>query len=1102
MQACANGGGGMQKSWNVLVIFAVVIAMFGPAAARDQAQPESGAMFRGGPSRTGVQPGPGIDGLPNVLWRIATGSAVQSSPVVSNGVIFVGSDDGTIYALDLETGKEIWHLATGAAVKSSPAVADGVVYFGNDDGVFRALDAGTGTEQWHRETGAAIESSAAVVDGVVYFGSDDGFLHALRSADGEVLWTYLARGIQSSPAVAGGVVYFGSDDGNVYALDAVTGQRRWQFATGDWVKSTPVVAGGMVYAGSNDGFLYAIDAAIGELVWKVETGVLEGGAALSGDKVFAAGWNGDVLALDATTGREIWRADFGEIAHTPVVVAGGMVYAGGEEGISAFESESGELAWRVSPGRPVHSSPAVIDGKVLYGGADGFLYAISGPVTDEEEPVAQISFRGGVDRTGVSDGTGPGGLPHVRWQVDTGSDAEVSPVVADGVVYTGADDGFVQAYDPTNGNEIWRADAGLVGSGSVTIANGVVYAPGMGITALDSGSGEVIWQAAISSGTRSSPVVAGQRVYATAQDGDLYAFDLDTGLELWRCAIDAGLSSPAVWHELVIAGTGSGPVAVDAATGTEQWRIDTFESVNATPLIAGDRVFIVTDDGMVAAIDVQTGEVQWRAEIPGGGSGASPALTGGILIVAGYSALVAYDEDTGDELWTQDLRQDLGTGSSPVIAGDTIYVGETAYERQLGAFDLATGDIRWDIDLGVQDAVSSPAVGNEVVFINAGTSLFAIDGQKATPEPTIPPDISHAGSSGETGSLNTTEGAQRGGPARTGEQPGPGPSSVPVVQWSVDSGPVSGEPVIAGNVVYTASGGGGMGLVSALDLATGTPIWTAETQDLPPGASVATNQHSVFAGTVSGNLLALDIATGERQWEFQAAGQLSSPVVADGLVFIVDDSGLVSAVDASTGVLAWQFATGQGATTPAVANDMVIAGGSADGTLFALNVTTGAMVWHIADASGTGATPVISGSNVYILGPDTTLLALDLASGSEIWRADVEASGGLGPAYPAVAEGVVYVVDSVGLHAFDAVTGEERWTYASSSPQSSPSVAGGVVYLSGAGFDGTVTAVDAATGTALWSVSTGEVSPLSSPAVSGGLVIAGSYQHVIALGDD
>lgn len=127
------------------------------------------------------------------MWNYQTGSAVYSSPAVVNGVVYVGSEDQNIYALDANTGAVIWSYLTGYAVYSSPAVDNGVVYVGALYYVY-ALDASTGTLIWNYPTGGLVQSSPAVANGIVYVGGGDGYLYALNTSTGTLLWRNPATG--------------------------------------------------------------------------------------------------------------------------------------------------------------------------------------------------------------------------------------------------------------------------------------------------------------------------------------------------------------------------------------------------------------------------------------------------------------------------------------------------------------------------------------------------------------------------------------------------------------------------------------------------------------------------------------------------------------------------------------------------------------------------------------------------------------------------------------------------------------------------------------------------------------------------------------------
>ena len=88
-------------------------------------------------------------------------------------MVYVGSNDFNVYALNAGTGALLWKYTTGSYVRSSPAVANGVVYFGSDDFNVYALNAGTGALLWKYTTRSYLDSSPAVANGVVYVSSDD-----------------------------------------------------------------------------------------------------------------------------------------------------------------------------------------------------------------------------------------------------------------------------------------------------------------------------------------------------------------------------------------------------------------------------------------------------------------------------------------------------------------------------------------------------------------------------------------------------------------------------------------------------------------------------------------------------------------------------------------------------------------------------------------------------------------------------------------------------------------------------------------------------------------------------------------------------------------
>ncbi len=324
-------------------------------------------------------------------WKFKTGGYVTSSPTVSDGVIYVGSYDGHLYAVDAKTGKEQWKFKTGKSIYSSPSVSDGVIYVGSYDGHLYAVDAKTGKEQWKFKTGKDVYSSPAVSDGIVYFSSYDSHLYAVDAKTGKEQWKFeTGSWIQSSPAVSDGIVYVGSSDNHLYAVDAKTGAEQWKFETGERVNKSPTFSDGVVYFGNIRNHVYALDAKTGAEQWKFETkSYVCSSPTVSDGMVYFGSIDNHLYAIDAKIGKEQWKFDVGGSSSTTSNssprVSDGVIYVGSHDNhLYAVDAKTGKVQWKFKTGEKITSSPAV-SGSVIYVGSwDSHLYALKMISPDEE----------------------------------------------------------------------------------------------------------------------------------------------------------------------------------------------------------------------------------------------------------------------------------------------------------------------------------------------------------------------------------------------------------------------------------------------------------------------------------------------------------------------------------------------------------------------------------------------------------------------------------------------------------------------------------------------------------------------------------------------
>jgi outer membrane protein assembly factor BamB/tRNA A-37 threonylcarbamoyl transferase component Bud32 len=199
-------------------------------------------------------------GTGRIQWQWAGGDPIRTRPLVTGEVIVFGQESGYIIGIDL-AGKIVWRFKAKRAVSSSPVEHEGLVFLGSMDWQLYALDLTRGWKVWEFRANKPIISSPAIGDGKVFFGSVDGCVYAVDASSGRERWRFQTDGqITSSPAYASEAVYVGGIDGKVYSLDAKTGLLRWSFQTGASVPSSPCVREGVVYVGSMDHQVYALKA--------------------------------------------------------------------------------------------------------------------------------------------------------------------------------------------------------------------------------------------------------------------------------------------------------------------------------------------------------------------------------------------------------------------------------------------------------------------------------------------------------------------------------------------------------------------------------------------------------------------------------------------------------------------------------------------------------------------------------------------------------------------------------------------------------------------------------------------------------------------------
>jgi outer membrane protein assembly factor BamB len=243
-------------------------------------------------------------------------------PLVLDGVVYCGSADGGLHALDVATGEKLWRHDAKAPVFSGVALhgAD-TLLFGTMDGSVVGLDRRTRRETLRARVGGGVVTTPVVAGGRLIVGSRDYFIYGLDPADGAVGWkfSYWFSWIESTPVLADGLIYVGASDyRRVTAFDPATGRAVWSTDVRGMDWGSPAVTKVSVFIGTvaqnlpgtvleHTGGIVALDRKSGAVRWQLlapppaenSFGGYAGTLACDGERIYAAGFDGRLIALPA-----------------------------------------------------------------------------------------------------------------------------------------------------------------------------------------------------------------------------------------------------------------------------------------------------------------------------------------------------------------------------------------------------------------------------------------------------------------------------------------------------------------------------------------------------------------------------------------------------------------------------------------------------------------------------------------------------------------------------------------------------------------------------------------------------------------------------------
>lgn len=337
-----------------------------------------------------------------------------------------------------------------------------------------------------------------------------------------------------------------------------------------------------------------------------------------GDRVYVADWNGDVFAVNADNGRVVWQTDIDREISAGPTVAGGVVVLGTRDAqVVGLSAEDGSVMWRSGVTSEVLAPAAFAEGLFVVRSADGRVFGL------DAESGSRIWLYG---RT----------VPVLTLR------GNATPVIHDGRVLVGLDNGKLVALELASGQEAWEATVGIPTGrtdlermvdvdGRLSLSRGTLYAAAyQGRTvAIDIASGDIVWARDVPSHEGTAEDVG--NLYVTDDSQRVWALDRFNGASVWRQdrLETLGLTAPVTYRGHIVVASNDGYLnwlstdsgALEARTRLEPLSAaERFASIraNATeeyvfvpsdwtahpPVVADGRLYVWTLKGQLAAFEL------------------------------------------------------------------------------------------------------------------------------------------------------------------------------------------------------------------------------------------------------------------------------------------------------------------------------------------------------------------------------------------------------------------------------------------------------------------------------------------------------------------
>jgi outer membrane protein assembly factor BamB/beta-lactamase regulating signal transducer with metallopeptidase domain len=823
----------------------------------------------------------------NIKWTAQLGTSVYSSPIIADGKVLIGSNNGAEYSerlpknvdascllcFDAETGEFLWQhanekLETGRVhdwptlgICSTSCVEDDRVYYVNNRNELVCLD----LEGFHdgEDDGEEDARPKSLDEADVVWRLD--LMHELGvSQHNQAICSVTIAGnlILSNTSHGLGVDHVTQPDDapSFIAVDKRSGRLVWQdnspggnLLHGQWSSPAYAVIDGVgqaIFAGG-DGWLYsfgvrAMRRGKTKLLWKFDCNPKESEWTLGG-----RGARNNAIAI-------------------PVIHKNRVYYATGQD------PEHGE-----GPGR---------------------VWCID--ATKRGDISAELVFN-------ESDPDKP--IPHKRIQACEPDKGDlVKPNPNSGVVW------HFDKYDGNDNGEIEYGEEMHRSFSSVVIHDGFAVIPDYSgiLHCLDAETGKQHWNYDMLASVWCTPLIADGKIYVGDEEGDVAIFKLSKEMHLLSesnvdhsvyttmMSADGTLYIPSVRQLIAVASPRKQPTS-NATAGRDWpswrrtpqnsgvttgklpadlkvlWRFDAKAECAATPAIVDGIAYVGDLENSFYAIDIRNGKQLWVTKSEAGFQTSALVLGGRVYVGDATGRMHCMDAKTGIQLWVFDAEAPLA-GAANALDGLVVFASE---EGTVAALQPDTGELVWKTSAGTQLQSSPALIGKRVIVagcdhqlhvldLETGKALLATDIEAPTGStPAIRDGLAYFGTEG--GVLFCVE-------VETGK-----------IRWRFESdgfGAIRGAAAVTQNFVIVA--GRSKNLI-AIETATGEVVWKFRSRSSFDSSPVVIDDHVVI-GSTDGRLYVLELATGKEMLRYETGGPITGSVAfADGRLVIATVDGVV-----------------------------------------------------------------------------------------------------------------------------------------------------------------------------------------------------------------